>query len=207
MLREKFEAVEAPTIEHEDRLSTEAAQEVWNDLYLLFGATGEGAQTAVKVAIYGYYAVNGASQRTPHNGSITTSEGTSVPAADVLKVIQKGRLRKFLRSDVVEAYSALKHTDVLTGDDVFCAKVASEKQVPAMYAYCAVDFLRGCSEFTPDESHYAEKAFKLSIQRAATARRGNSIEHEDYVSAMQRAQGGVVAGTRTPVSGGAVEEF
>lgn len=189
-IREKYENVEAPDVEHEDRLSTDKAQEIWNDLYALFGASGEGAQTNVRVAVYGYYAVNGASRRTPHNANITTSDGVSVASAEVLRVIQRDRIRKFVRSDVADAYGALKYTNVITGDEIFCKKVETEKKIPAAYVYCAVDYLRGCPEFSPEEEKYANLAFKISIERASNARGGATIESEDVDDAMERVRVG-----------------
>jgi len=202
-LRDKYASLSVTAVEHEDRLDPSAAQDVWNDIYSVFGASGEGAQTNVRVAIYGYYAVNGTSRRTPHNCDITTSDGVTIASADVLKCIGKENIRKFMRSDVADAYFALKETDILTNDAVYSTKMERERGVPRSYCYVAVDYLRGCPEFTPDEARYAEKAFQLSISRAAVARGGVDIDEEDMQESLKHVQAG---GTRAS-HGQAADDF
>lgn len=170
--------VAPPEIEHEDRLPSHVAQEKWNAIFRLFDATNEGAQKEVKLAVYAYYAVNGASVRTLHSRDINTGGGVSVLAADVRECIGETQIRKFLRSDVNEAYSALKETETLERDEVFVKK-AMAKGVPRGFAHCAVDFLRGCSLMTPEEEVYAEMHFNNSIRRARAARGGATITEED----------------------------
>jgi len=189
-LREKYESVSSTQVEHEDRMDTDGAQELWNEIYQLFGATAEAMQTNVRVAVYGYYAVNGASRRTPHGRDVTTSDGVTAPSAEVLKVIGKERIRKFMRADVVDAYSALKYSPVITTDEIFAAKMERERNVPRSYCYAAVDFLRGCPEFTPEEVKYSESAFRLGINRADNARRGISIDELDEDEKMKHVDAG-----------------
>lgn len=172
----KWADVARPTIEHEDRMTEEEAEEVWNKIYSLFRANGESARNEVKLAVYAYYAANGASPQTPHTKDIVTGGGASVLSADVLDAIGgRDLIRRFLRANVDEAYSALKESGTMASDEVFVSK-ASDKGVPRQYAYCAVDFLRGCSLFTPVEKDFAGKAFAYSIVRARNARGGKSVE-------------------------------
>lgn len=195
--------VAPPVIEHEDRLPAHVAQEKWTEIYRLFDATNESAQREVKLAVYAYYAVNGASVRTLHSRDINTGGGVSVLAADVRECIGETQIRKFLRADVDEAYSALKETEALERDEVFVKKAMS-KGVPRGFAHCAVDFLRGCSLMTPEEEIFAEAHFNNSIKRARNARAGLTIDEED-----NRRRGSTLDAQRevTRVSGHVSDEF
>lgn len=188
---DKWRNVALPVVEHEDRMTLEEAMVIWNKIYGLFRATGEDARDEAKLAVYAYYAVNGASRQTPHTKQIRTGGGASVLSADVLDAIGSGdQIRRFLRADVDDAYGALKGSEVLSNDDVFSAKVI-DKGVPRPYAHCAVDYLRGCSLFTPMEKEYADKAFSYSIRRARAARGGKSVDEiaadgrDDRISAQK----------------------
>lgn len=170
--------VALPEVEHEDRLPLGEAAETWNGIYRLFRAGGEDAQKEVKLAVYAYYAINGASRRTKHSRDITTGGGASVLASDVLDVIGEKKIRQFCRADVNEAYSALKESGVLENDEVF-AHLAMEKGVPRGSLHCAVDYLRGCSLLTVEEKEFARNHFNASIEKARNARGGLTIDEED----------------------------
>jgi len=191
-LRAKWSEVNAPVIEHEDRFSNEKCDELWTSLYSLFAATGEGAQSEVKLAVWCYYAVNGTSKRTPHGVDINTAGGTSVPASDVLRVIGAGNTRRFLRGTQEEAYVALTETQALQEDEVFVAKVASKYSIPRAFVHCAVDFLRDCPMFTPEEVRFSDIAFKTSVERATRARGGRTMDEEDSSSHLATVRAGTV---------------
>eukprot|EP00249_Psilotum_nudum_P025497 c30029_g1_i1 orf=112-768(+) len=197
--------VAIPEIEHEDRLSASDARDVWNDVFRLFRATGEEAQREVKLAVYAYYGVNGASRRTKHSRDINTGGGASVLASDVGNVIGMHRIRQFLRADVAEAYSALKETGVLENDEVFVSK-AMEKGVPRGFMHCAVDYLRGCSLLTEEEKIYVDHHFSYSIQRARGARGGLTVDEED-VSNRGRHLSQQRETSRLPLTSAGVDEF
>lgn len=170
-----WSGVAVPVTEHEDRMPADDAQRVWNEIYRLFNAAGESAQLEVRLAVYAYYAVNGASTQTKHSREISTGGGEVAAASDVMKCIGVQRIRQFLRSDVREAYDALKDSEVLEADEVAVSK-AEEKGIPKGCTFLMADFLRGCPSLTPEEKKIADSAFIYSIARARGARGGLTVE-------------------------------
>lgn len=188
-MKTRYESVGVPVVEHEDRFPQEAATDVWEDIYTLFRATSEQTRDEVRVAVYAYFAVNGTSRVGKYSRGVTSGSETVV-VHEIVKQITGGTIREFFRADVVDAYHALKDSGVLENDEVFVQK-ALDKGVPRGFVHCAVDFLRGCPEFTNEEKQYSDAAFKNAIQRSFVARGGKGLDEIEAKGRTER----VTAGT------------
>jgi len=161
--------------QREDTLPEEAAVAKWQQIYNLFGATGESARDEVFVAVNGYMAINGASPDGRYSREIKTAGGVSVSASEVIKITGrlKGDVRQFLRGMSKKSYECLKHSAVLREDTHALAR-AESAGIPRHMVHLLADWLRGCEWLTAEEEDIYKVVSSRNIASAQT--RGSEKE-------------------------------
>jgi len=185
-------AVVPRRVDSEDALGVDQNKATWEKLYREAGMTAgnEEERRALRAAVYVYCAKNGTSREGDYGGEMVLSTGKHVPAAVIPKAASRNRIRKFLRANMNESYEFFKSSRVMESDDRFIAKYAGHGISPDN-AFAAADWLTDCPLFTPAEVKVHNAIFVHSIDRAARARGGNTLEtvENDRVQEGLRAQG------------------
>jgi len=175
----------------EDRLPVEDAVAKWQQIYALFGATGESMRDEVFAAVNGYFAVNGCSPYGKYSREVKTAGGIRVGASELTRITGRleGDIRQFLRGRLKESYESLKHSRVLKDDEAALAK-AEASGIPRHLVHLLADWLRHCEFLTPEEEDIYTKVSSKNITdarerrvsgRADEGKRGDLLHDEPSV--------------------------
>jgi len=161
----------------EDSLSESDNARIWDQLYKYAGMStaSEKEKMSIRAGVYVYCVLNGTSREGNYSGTIQLSNGQLISSSVIPRAASKMKIRKFLRTNMTEAYEFLKQTRVMESHERFVAAAAKHGISPED-AFATADFLTECPEFTPSESKAHSALFSHSIERAKRAREGKTLE-------------------------------
>jgi len=166
------------SVGNEDALSDDQNKLVWEKLYKMVGAASaeEDTKKSIRLAVYAYCCVNGTSRDGQYEVPFKTSTGLEIDSAVIPQAASRMQIRKFLRSNMIESYEALKSSGVIEENARYVMKVSALGVSPAC-AFATADWLTDCPLFTPAENRAHEASFTASVERAKRSRGGHSLEN------------------------------
>jgi len=182
----------------EDALGESQNKQTWEKLYGLAGAASadEAAKQGIRLAVYAYCCVNGTSREGAYEAMLKTATGLEFSASVIPQAASRMSIRKFLRANIVESYTALKESGIIEENERYVAKV-SLLGISASCAFATADWMGDCPLFTPMEVKAHEISFNVGLERSRRSRGGVSLEavERKRVDATMEAQGSMESGT------------
>jgi len=177
----------------EDALSPPVVQAVWDKLYAAVGksSAGEDAKLAIRCGVYAYGLLNGTSRAGNYSRTIITSDGFEFSAAEIPRATGTTRIRQFFRGNMKESYDFFKSSGYVQKYEPRFVSKAATLGIGPDEAFAMGDWFAGCPWFTPLESRAHEASGNRGLNRARSARGGDSLEdvEADAVEAAVNAGG------------------